>query len=281
MDRFLKLMFFIGIGVLVGYMIFGDGLEMFETEPRAASPTRIPTEEAVYEEDDEVEFVSNEPARQPYYPLEDCVASRLYVGDRAYVSLGGGSNGIRTEPDTHPADNIIYRAPSGEGMWIIDGPVCNYGWILWKVETDTRHVGWTPETKDGVEFWLVPVESQGDMVRDLRQNDPERYEVYQETSRIMGDSRLSESEKHERIRMLQDSFGEEVVAWAVRLSPVYDKDDRRFQSFDSYARDFVDEYGGSPSGNAPIDKGPVGATLDMLLNPDHIEENLGLDDWLP
>ena len=108
--------------------------------------------------------VSYEPLvfeRQPYYPIKDCAHSRLYVGDRAIVSLGGGSNGIRTEPDTHPSDNIIYRAPQGEGLWIIDGPECNWGWILWKVSTDTGYVGWTPESK-GDEFWLTPIESESD-----------------------------------------------------------------------------------------------------------------------
>ena len=95
--------------------------------------------------------------RTPHSALRGCAASRLYVGDRAFVSFGGRWNAIRSSPDTHPSDNIIYRAQEGEAMQIIGGPLCNYGFLLWEVYTDTGYLGWTPET-DGNEFWLVPLE---------------------------------------------------------------------------------------------------------------------------
>jgi hypothetical protein len=224
-------------------------------------------------------YVSVQPKRQPYYPLKNCAASRLYVGDRAFVSLGGGSNGIRTEPDTKPSDNIIGRAPSGEGMWIIGGPECNYGWILWKVDTDSGLVGWTPETKDGKEFWLVPVDSPEDVASEFG-NDTKKRTAYQEASQIMADTRLSESEKRDRMRVLQRNYGEETVAWVMRFVPVYDADDKRFYSFDTYMRDFSSDYG-SPSSGAPIEKDPVGAGLKIFFDPstDTITDMLGLDDW--
>ncbi len=223
-------------------------------------------------------YVSVQPIRQPYYPLKDCAASRLYVGDRAFVSLGGGSNGIRSEPDTHPSDNIIGRAPSGEGMWILGGPVCNYGWILWKVDTDSGLVGWTPETKDGKEFWLVPVDSPGDVASEFG-NDTKKRAAYQEASQIMADTRLSDSEKRDRMRVLQRNYGEETVAWVMRFVPVYDADDKRFYSFDTYMRDLSSSYG-SPSSGAPIEKDPVGASLKIFFDPsaDTITEMLGLND---
>jgi hypothetical protein len=111
---------------------------------------RAPTEEPAVEEPTPESTAA--PAA-PYYPLSDCAASRLHVGDRAMVSLGGGTNAIRTDPDVHPADNIIGRAPSGEEMWIVGGPECSYGWILWEVATDSGLRGWTPES-DGLDFWL-------------------------------------------------------------------------------------------------------------------------------
>ena len=41
---------------------------------------------------------------------------------------------------------------------ITDGPVCNYGWVLWEVRSPNGVEGWTPET-DGEDFWLDPVET--------------------------------------------------------------------------------------------------------------------------
>jgi serine/threonine protein kinase len=99
------------------------------------------------------------PTKTPeiYYPLSGCVPSRLHIGDSAFVSLGGGRNAIREEPDTHPTDNIIGYAEEGQVLVIVDGPECNFGWILWEVRTDHGEQGWTPES-DGEEFWLVPFE---------------------------------------------------------------------------------------------------------------------------
>lgn len=92
--------------------------------------------------------------RTPYRPITGCAPSRLERNDIAMVTLGGGPNGIRSYPDTHPSDNIIYRAQPGELMRIIGGPECSYGWLLWQVEVYGNNVvGWTPES-NGDEFWL-------------------------------------------------------------------------------------------------------------------------------
>ncbi len=226
-----------------------------------------------------VRFEPPEFERQSYYPMKDCAASRLYIGDRAYVSWIGGSNGIRSEPDTHPSDNIIYRAPPGEGMKIIGGTECNYGWILWEVVTDTGQRGWTPES-DGKDMWLVPVESQDDVIADL-QGNPSAREAYERVSATMRDPYLSEAEKRDQIRIHQGTYGEEVVAWVVRMVPVY-QGDGSFVSFDQWARDFSSTYG-STSGKAPIDRDPVGASLSIFFDPsvENITEQLGLEGWMP
>ena len=90
-----------------------------------------------------------------YYPLEDCVASRLHVGDRAMVSLLGGPNGIRYSPDL-AIDTIIYSAQPGELMDIVGGPWCSNGWLVWLVETANGVRGYTPEG-NGETYWLLPV----------------------------------------------------------------------------------------------------------------------------
>jgi len=96
------------------------------------------------------------PMPQTYFPLSNCVASQLHLNDSAFVSYDTGTNKIRSEPDTHPSDNIIAQAEPGEVVQIIGGPVCNYGWLLWEVKTTRNEIGWTPET-DGKEFWILPL----------------------------------------------------------------------------------------------------------------------------
>jgi hypothetical protein len=89
-----------------------------------------------------------------YYPLADCVASRLHVGDRAMVSLYGGPNGIRYGRDLAEA-TIITEAQPGAILEIVNGPWCSRGWIVWFVRTADGVEGFTPEG-DGSEYWLLP-----------------------------------------------------------------------------------------------------------------------------
>ena len=64
-----------------------------------------------------------------WYPIEGCPASRLHIGDRAYVTYGGGPNAIRFGADIH-YDTAVGYAQEGEGMVIVDGPWCYYNWIV-------------------------------------------------------------------------------------------------------------------------------------------------------
>jgi len=89
-----------------------------------------------------------------YYPLEDCVASRLHIGDLAQVSLYGGPNGIRYGRDLY-YDTIIAYAQPGATLEIVNGPWCSHGWIVWLVRTQDGTVGYTPEG-NGNEYWLFP-----------------------------------------------------------------------------------------------------------------------------
>ena len=99
--------------------------------------------------------MENTPRPIVYSPISNCASSRVSIGDFGFISLGGGRNSIRSTADTHPSDNILGYAYSGDYVEIIDGPVCNFGWILWKVTTMDRQEGWTPES-NGEEFWIEP-----------------------------------------------------------------------------------------------------------------------------
>ena len=89
-----------------------------------------------------------------YYPLENCVASRLHVGDVAMVSLSSKPNGIRYGQDLF-YDTIATYADPGALLEIVGGPWCSHGWIVWLVRTQDGFVGYTPEG-DGNEYWLLP-----------------------------------------------------------------------------------------------------------------------------
>jgi hypothetical protein len=90
-----------------------------------------------------------------YYPLKDCVASRLYIGDKAMVSPYGGPNGIRYGSDLY-ADTIIAYAQPGSTLEIVNGPYCSRGWMVWFVRMLDGTVGYTPEG-NGEEYWLLPL----------------------------------------------------------------------------------------------------------------------------
>lgn len=214
--------------------------------------------------------------RPIYSPIQNCASSRLYVGDRVYVSFGGGANAIRNTPDTHPSNNKIGKAEEGEGLTIIGGPVCNWGWILWKVQTDKGLTGWTPES-DGNEFWLLPVDTPQQMPASVK-NNATYNDLYQKLSSIMSDRSLSQTEKQNKVKVLQRNFGEEAVTTVIRYVPVFDTETNSFMTFDSYIRKFASEYGPSTS-QAPIESDPTGAAMRIFNDPSPstIMDMLGLD----
>lgn len=122
--------------------------------PTKQSTTKPSTSEQEFTELSPTNFVTPTPVI--YYPLSGCAGSQLHLGDSAFVSYNTGSNFLRKEPDTNPTDNIVGEIEPGEVIIIIDGPVCNYGWLLWKVQTTRNETGWTPET-NGNEFWVLPL----------------------------------------------------------------------------------------------------------------------------
>jgi eukaryotic-like serine/threonine-protein kinase len=91
-----------------------------------------------------------------YYPIPGCAASRVHLHSWFIIGPGGVGNILRSSADTHPSDNKIGYISPGELLYITDGPVCNYGWLLWYVHTSSGQEGWTPET-NGTDYWFEPL----------------------------------------------------------------------------------------------------------------------------
>jgi len=128
------------------------------TEVITPTPIYIPPTVAPTQTPEPTETPPFDPGSAPiYYPLKDCVASRLYRGDRAMVSLVGGANAIRSSADVQAESNIIAYAQPGDILKIVDGPYCDAGHIIWLIETLDQIRGFTPEG-NGFEYWLFPVE---------------------------------------------------------------------------------------------------------------------------
>jgi hypothetical protein len=72
------------------------------------------------------------------------------------VSLLGGPNAIRTNPDVREDTNIIDYAQPGAILLIVAGPYCDLNHIIWLVQTSDGVRGFTPEG-NGDEYWLFPV----------------------------------------------------------------------------------------------------------------------------
>jgi hypothetical protein len=95
-------------------------------------------------------------AVQPYYPLSGCqMASRLRVGDVAFVAAGGEQFGIHYSKDVGFAP-IARQLTSGELLYILDGPTCNRNGLVWEVLADADDtLGYAIEG-NGETYWLLP-----------------------------------------------------------------------------------------------------------------------------
>ena len=97
------------------------------------------------------------PTPSQYKPFSGCFVSQLHKGDSAYVNFNTGRVSMRTEPVGKIADaTVVRKLDGGEIVHIIDGPVCDLGWIFWEVRTVNSEYGWIPEG-DGTEFYFIPI----------------------------------------------------------------------------------------------------------------------------
>lgn len=95
-------------------------------------------------------------AVDPYYPLSGCqMASRLRVGDVAFVAAGGEQFGIHYSKDVgfSPIDR---KLASGELLYILDGPTCNRNGLVWEVLADADDSRGYVIEGNGETYWLLP-----------------------------------------------------------------------------------------------------------------------------
>ncbi len=96
------------------------------------------------------------PRERPGPTCKPAKPTRLQVGGRAVVKDEPPlPNRVRSEPSL--GSKIIGEIAPGDGMVLLEGPVCAGNWLWWKVQADgSGLVGWTAEGDDQ-DYWLVPV----------------------------------------------------------------------------------------------------------------------------
>jgi hypothetical protein len=89
-----------------------------------------------------------------WQPCPDAPASRLKVGDIAYVNKeNDAEQRVRKDPTTKA--EIIGTIRPGAAMTIIGGPTCADGWVWWNVH-NADLTGWSAEGDKDV-YWLMPL----------------------------------------------------------------------------------------------------------------------------
>lgn len=95
---------------------------------------------------------------ESWTPCSDGLLS--YLGPKTSKSVQVNQNStlpatLRAEPGVQA--EMIGQLQPGDGVFIMEGPVCQDGMVWWFVENgDTEQQGWMPET-DAVVYWLEPV----------------------------------------------------------------------------------------------------------------------------
>lgn len=92
----------------------------------------------------------------PMVSAQECLESRLIIGDYARVTPGG-SNNLRDSAS--PSGGLVDTIPEGHVVTVLDNPICNDGLMWANVEYDIsvneKVTGWTVESING-EYALEP-----------------------------------------------------------------------------------------------------------------------------
>lgn len=130
----------------------------FVTQVVATSPPATPTPVPTFTPNAPPTYSGWDPLAQPiYYPVMGCSASRLHVGDRAFVAYISGVAGFYMGKDIYFAP-LIRRPLVGEEVEIIGGPFCQTNNLIWKVFSVTdQSEAYMPEG-NGQEYWLLPLQ---------------------------------------------------------------------------------------------------------------------------
>jgi len=117
--------------------------------------TPIPTFTSTLSPSPSFTTVANEATE--WYPCSGLYASRLQIGDQAYVSYNPPlANNVRENPSL--SARLLGKLQPGEEMSIVDGPECNNNMIWWYIQASGKSLrGWTSEG-DSENYWLVPIQ---------------------------------------------------------------------------------------------------------------------------
>ena len=89
--------------------------------------------------------------------------------------------------------------------------------------------------------------------------------VYDDAAAVLGSRSLSRQQKQDRVRVIQQNYGQGVLTAVIRHVPVYDEASGQMVTFDTYMRNMAGEY--SYNSGAPVDLDPVGAALRIFFDP--------------
>jgi hypothetical protein len=93
---------------------------------------------------------------QPYYPIDGCqMASRLHVGDVAFVATGGESFNIHISRNVGFAP-VVRKLSPGELLYITDEATCNRNGLVWGVLADADNAEGFVLEGNGETYWILP-----------------------------------------------------------------------------------------------------------------------------
>jgi hypothetical protein len=93
---------------------------------------------------------------QPYYPIRDCaMASRLHVGDVAFVASGADTRNIHVSRNVGFAP-VVRELTPGELLYITEEATCNANGLVWGVVADADFAKGFVLEGDGEQYWILP-----------------------------------------------------------------------------------------------------------------------------
>jgi hypothetical protein len=117
--------------------------------PSTSTPVPSPTSAPVHS-------TTWDPFSAPvYYPVVGCVASRLHIGDVAFVAQVDRPAFLYYYKEI-AGDPGVRQLQTGEHLEITKGPWCSDGSLVWQVRAGDKHQYFAVEG-DGEIYWLLPL----------------------------------------------------------------------------------------------------------------------------
>jgi hypothetical protein len=111
---------------------------------------------------------------KPYYPIRDCaMASRLHVGDVAFVASGADSTNLHVSRNVGFAP-VVRRLTPGELLYVTEDPTCNRNGLVWGVVADADFAKGFVLEGNGETYWILPFGETFDQakLKDLKKATP-------------------------------------------------------------------------------------------------------------